>query len=238
MRLRQAESMTHSAPRPAEASRLKSRSSPALSRSDRTLIRLAGVAGGLLLRSLRYRLAGEEHYLRFREQGRPVIFAVWHSQLLLAIHHARLFGVTTLASPTRDGEIGARVGERLDVMSIRGDERYGPLDAYWKLAAVLKRGGDLGIFPDGPLGPARRVKPGILLLAQRYGCPIIPVGSDINWKLTLNSGWDRFVVPLPFARVRLCFGEPVFLAKDASREQRDAAAREISDQIGRLSRPG
>jgi len=209
---------------------------PRLSRGERILIRLVGVVGELLLRSLRYRLVNEERYLRYRRQGQPVIFLVWHSQLLLAVHHARVFGVTTLASPTRDGEIGARVGERLGVAAIRGDERHGPVGALRKLAGVLRRGDDLGLFPDGPLGPARQVKPGALLLAQHHGCPIIPVGGSINWKLTLNSGWDRFVIPLPFARVQMRFGDPVFVAKDASAGQREAAARLVGERMDELGR--
>lgn len=208
---------------------------PPMKQRERWLISLLGLVGQLLIGTLRFRETDLEHFLQFRRKGRPVIFAVWHAQLLLVIHHARLYQITTLASPSRDGEIGVRIGERLGVVSIRGDERHAPLAALRRLAGVLNRKGNLGLFPDGPLGPARRVKPGLLMLAQRSGCPIIPVGGDARWRLSFNSGWDRFIVPLPFSRVSLWVGEPVFVPPDATSAEREAIAGAIAERMEALS---
>ena len=38
-------------------------------------------------------------------------------------------------------------------------------------------------------------------LAQMTGLPIVPVTYHLNWKIRLKS-WDRFQIPLPFARLR------------------------------------
>ena len=85
-------------------------------------------------------------------------------------------------------------------------------------------------------GSTHRVKPSILLLAQRCGCPIIPVGCYISWKLSVDSGWERFVIPSPLPRVRCVLVNPVPLTADTTRQQREAAAREIAEPLDSLSR--
>jgi lysophospholipid acyltransferase (LPLAT)-like uncharacterized protein len=61
--------------------------------------------------------------------------------------------------------------------------------------------------PDGPRGPARVAKPGAVAAAQRSGAAIMPVGIGASpaWRA---PSWDRFLVPSPFAKVRMVYGEP------------------------------
>lgn len=208
---------------------------PLLRPRDRLLIRLLGPIGAALVGSLRIELDGAATYHRFRAAGQPVMFAVWHAQLLLMMRHAREFGVVTLASPTRDGEIGAQVGAWLGVVSERGDERYGPLAALRRLHQVLRGGTNLGLFPDGPLGPAGQVKPGTLMLAQRAGCPILPVGGDAAPRLALASGWDRFILPLPYAKVRIRIGAPLWVPADADGAGRAVLGEELARRMTALT---
>lgn len=203
---------------------------------ERLLINLVGILGRLLIRSLRVRLVDIEHYLRFREQGQPVIFVVWHSRLLLAMLPARIFGVATLASPTRDGQIGAEVARRLGVESVAGDARYRGTAALRQLARLLRQGRDLGLFPDGPLGPARRMKIGPLILARQAGCPVFPVGLDAAWKLRIPTGWDEMIFPLPFSRVVAMTGEPVFVSEDAMAGDLEQLATKLEVRIDELNR--
>jgi len=67
-----------------------------------------------------------------------------------------------------------------------------------------------GHVVDGPRGPAGRVKTGLIPLAQAADAVIVPftVSADRAW--TMNS-WDRFMLPKPFARVRLRFDRPIRL---------------------------
>jgi lysophospholipid acyltransferase (LPLAT)-like uncharacterized protein len=203
---------------------------------QRLLIALLGRVGQGLLGSLRIRLGDQHRYTPLRAAGQPVIFAVWHAQLLLAVRHAREFGVTTLASPSLDGEIGARIGERCGVRAIRGDRRHAPLAAMRQLAAVLRSGGNLGLFPDGPLGPAGQIQPGALVLAQTCRCPILPIGAAAAHRLELNSGWDRFILPLPFAQVRIQFGEPLWIPPDAGPRERARIAAQLARELDALTR--
>ncbi|MDE1922427.1 MAG: hypothetical protein KGI55_03310, partial [Gammaproteobacteria bacterium] len=67
------------------------------------------------------------------------------------------------------------------------------------------------ITPDGPRGPPWKFNPGALLLAQISGRPILPMtfAASRAWKIQ----WDRFVIPMPFARVVIAIGEPVWVPK-------------------------
>jgi lysophospholipid acyltransferase (LPLAT)-like uncharacterized protein len=75
----------------------------------------------------------------------------------------------------------------------------------------VKAGARIGITPDGPRGPLRSVQPGALFLAQATGAPIVPVayGARRKW---LFKGWDEFLIPKPFNRIAMIYGEPITVA--------------------------
>jgi lysophospholipid acyltransferase (LPLAT)-like uncharacterized protein len=58
------------------------------------------------------------------------------------------------------------------------------------------------------------------LLAERAGRPILPLGVGSRPARRLRS-WDRFLVPPPFARLRIELGEPI---PPGEGETADAAA--------------
>ncbi len=211
-------------------------SPPALSRWDRLLIGLLGGVGRLLLATLRLHMVNPEEFTRYRDQHQPLIVVTWHSRLLLAILPARVFGVTSLASPTRDGQIGARVAQYLGVASVTGDARYRGTAALRQLARLLREGQELGLFPDGPSGPARRMKLGPLILARQVGCPILPIGLDAAWKVRLQSGWDEFLLPLPFSRVVAIAAQAVWVPRDAAPDDLERLARTLEEGIDGLNR--
>jgi lysophospholipid acyltransferase (LPLAT)-like uncharacterized protein len=96
-----------------------------------------------------------------------------------------------------------------------------------------RRGHSLCVTPDGPRGPRQKFKPGALLAAQVAGLPVVPCASGTRraWWI---EGWDRFLVPKPFSRVRIAYGEPVTIPRNAGRDELDAFAVEIERELGRL----
>ena len=78
------------------------------------------------------------------------------------------------------------------------------------------RQGYHGAFtPDGPRGPRYQVQPGVVTAAQKTGAPILPAVYNAKWKRVLQS-WDRFVIPLPFSRVVVVYGKPIYVPATAS----------------------
>lgn len=201
---------------------------------DRAIIALVAPLGRALIASLRVRLADSHHFTQLMDAGQPLIFVVWHSQLLLAVQTAAEKGIVTLASPTRDGQIGAEVARRLGIKSVTGDNRYQSLTALRLLAGHLQEGRSLGLFPDGPAGPARYMKLGPLFLARLGGCPLVPAALVGAWSLKLSSHWDHFILPLPFSRVEGVIGEPLWVPHDASRGDLERLARELESRMQTL----
>jgi lysophospholipid acyltransferase (LPLAT)-like uncharacterized protein len=112
-----------------------------------------------------------------------------------------------LISEHRDGEIVARAAASLGYGLIRGSTTHGGGRALISLVRNLESGREIAITPDGPKGPAKAFAPGALVAAQRSDSFVVPVGVSANRAWHLGS-WDNFMVPKPFARVTIAYGEP------------------------------
>ena len=133
------------------------------------------------------------------------VLAFWHGeQLPMVAAHARR-GFLGMASLSRDGELLARVIARLGYGLIRGSTSRGGRAALSESVAALREGRSPALAVDGPRGPHHRPHPGALIIAARTGRPIVYGVVSASPALRLSS-WDRFIIPLPLARVRIAYG--------------------------------
>ena len=191
-----------------------------LSFSSRAVLHLGRSFLQILGRTWRFQVVNGARVTQLRRSGRPFIFALWHGHLLPLLWYHRDQGVMVLISEHRDGELVARAAESLGYGLIRGSTTRGADRALISLVRELQAGHEIAITPDGPRGPAESFAPGALVAAQRADCYILPVAIFARpaWRL---GSWDRFMIPKPFARVTIAYGEPSkVLASDA----RSAAA--------------
>jgi len=154
----------------------------------------------------------------------PVLWAFWHNRLfivpqLFARFHRR---GAALTSASKDGELLAAVLARFNVRAVRGSSSRRGAAAWLELRHAFEDGWDVGITPDGPRGPRYHVNPGLVLLAQKTGAPILPLRIRYSRKLELKS-WDGFQIPLPFARVDVVLDELVHFEDVQTNEQFEAA---------------
>jgi lysophospholipid acyltransferase (LPLAT)-like uncharacterized protein len=194
--------------------------------------------GAGLLRTLfattRVRREGLGPVESMRAEGRPVVFALWHGHLLPLLHFHRNLGIVTLVSQHRDGEHVARVLEVSGFGTVRGSSTRGGAQGLRGLIRKAREGHDVAITPDGPQGPRRRFKPGALLVSRLTGHPIVPVAAGISRAWSLGS-WDRFLVPKPFATVRIAYGTPVFVPRREVEGATDDFSRLFESELNRLS---
>lgn len=179
-------------------------------------------AGGWLVRLLgvtwRFRVRDDAEVRRLRAERQPIVFALWHGQMLPLLYHHRGEGVSVLISEHGDGEIIARIATRLGFRTVRGSTSRGAARALLGLVRELEDGHDLAITPDGPRGPAKSFAPGPLIVAQRSGAPIIPAVVNVKSAWRLKS-WDRFMIPKPFTTITVAYGPATYVngtARDAS----------------------
>lgn len=173
---------------------------------------LTGGLGKFLLwlwaKSARMGVEGGELYSGLRRAGKPVILLIWHGRIFLAPYFFRKRGVMPLISPSQDGEIIARIVRHWGYKVSRGSSSHSILRAWSEMKKELEEGGEVIIVPDGPRGPARELKLGCLKLAQKTGAPLVPFTYSAS-RIKVFRSWDRFMIFLPFAKVRAVFGEPI-----------------------------
>jgi lysophospholipid acyltransferase (LPLAT)-like uncharacterized protein len=178
------------------------------------------LVGNLLYRILRsysatFRLTivNENQWLNELAQGRRILLCVWHQQFFSAIRHFKKYAKyhpSLMISKSLDGEIIANIAERSGWYAVRGSSSRDGGIALKEMAARLKQYGLAGHVLDGPRGPAGVVKPGIISLAQATDAVIVPIFIKAEKAWYFNS-WDKFMVPKPFSRVSMNFGEMIKL---------------------------
>lgn len=177
-------------------------------------------AGKPVLRALaatwRYEFRNREALLSLRRQHQPFIFSLWHGHLLPLVWLHRGEGVRILISEHRDGEIIARIAHALGYQTVRGSTKKGGGRALLALARALENGEEVAVTPDGPRGPARTSQPGALVAAARAGAAILPIVVNTARAWRMNS-WDGFLVPKPFARITVAYGDPLHVTGDTAR---------------------
>lgn len=184
---------------------MKFRPSPA------AVARLAPPVVGALARTWRFREAGSPAWRELLAARRPFVVALWHDSLLMPLWRHRGLGIAIVVSEARDGQYLADVAARFGFTAVRGSSTRGGSRALLGARRVLEAGGIVAFTPDGPRGPRRVLKPGVVAAAQQAGVPIVPVHA-VPARAWRFRSWDRFRVPKPFTRVRIGYGAPIAVA--------------------------
>ncbi len=193
-------------------------------RRVRWTVRVGAALLRLVASTWRMRAHGIDALHAARANDRRVIFTLWHGELLPLLWQHRGENVAIVISEHRDGEIVARIAESLGYSTVRGSTSKGGSRALIGLMREIDAGRDGAITPDGPRGPAHVFAPGVAVAAQRTGALIVPIraAASRSWRL---KSWDRFLIPKPFARVDVHYGELVAVHAGSPREAAEQASR-------------
>ncbi|MDK2973291.1 MAG: hypothetical protein PWP23_3046 [Candidatus Sumerlaeota bacterium] len=139
---------------------------------------------------------------------RPVVSAVLHENIvvdmgsLVRCPKGCPFKLATLVSPSRDGQLQGDLVRSFGHRPVDGSSSKKGASGLLALHRALSEGYNAAIAVDGPNGPRGIPKPGIFALAasERARLHLVLAASSPQWRLPT---WDRFLVPPPFARVRL-----------------------------------
>lgn len=186
------------------------------------IVRLGTILVRLLGFTWRIRVSHDHDVRSRRAAKQPIIFMLWHGQLLPLLYHHRGEGVVVMIGEHADGEIIARIAENLGFRTVRGSTSRGAARALLGAARVVTDGHDLAVTPDGPRGPAKTIAPGSAIVAQRTGAAVIGVGVAVRSAWRLKS-WDAFLIPRPFATVRIAYSDQTHMVAANSREAAAAA---------------
>ncbi len=200
---------------------------------------LTGRLAALLLRALgatwRVRFEGPDP---LSTKSGPQLGAFWHRNALIAAYLFRDRGFAAPVSRSRDGNLVTQLLLGLGYAPpARGSSSNGGAAALLSLTRMIERGITISIQTDGPGGPARASKGGIVSLARITGRPISPLAFSASRCIRFRS-WDATLLPLPFARVSCSHGAEIRVPQDAEPEEEEAIRAELDRELNRLTDAG
>ncbi|MEA3414731.1 MAG: lysophospholipid acyltransferase family protein [Thermodesulfobacteriota bacterium] len=199
---------------------------------------LVGIFGKLLIdllfSTMKIEKEGFEKVKPIISSGK-VIFAVWHSRMLLFAYLCKGLNGTAMVSKSKDGEIAARIIQRQGHEAVRGSTKKGGLHALSILIKKIKeKNRPCLIVPDGPQGPRCKVQPGIIILAKKTGYPIVPISYSAR-KIKIFASWDRFILPFPFTKCRAIYGVPIYVPQNASENEEKRCLMLLENELNRIT---
>jgi len=167
-------------------------------------------AWNLLNLTCRVRLEGEQHHI-----GREnYIHCLWHESWFLyftafARSHQRHVWLQHPDAYMKPVHVALRLAGIQFLLGSGGEEGR---EAARELVARLRGGSCTAISPDGPHGPCRVLKKGVLHLSRDSGVPILPL--RLSASRAIRAGWDRKVIPFPWSRITVAYGSPIAVMED------------------------
>jgi lysophospholipid acyltransferase (LPLAT)-like uncharacterized protein len=199
----------------------------------RILSYIGWVVLSLWSRTLRIQFVNKEIPGRLASEGKNVIYAFWHGRQFMLFHSHRNSGIVIPASESRDGEIQAGILKRFGFDVVRGSSKRKGDRALLGLVSGLRKGKDLAIGVDGPRGPIYEAKQGVLYLAGKLDKQIVPVTTSAKSFWILEKIWDKYLLPKPFTRGIVLYGEPI-IVNGISEIELEAKRKELEAALNRL----
>ncbi len=166
-------------------------------------------------------------------EGKNFIYAFWHGRQFLLFHSHRHTGVVINASESRDGEIQAGILRRFGFNVVRGSSKRKGERALLGLVDGLRSGRNVAIAVDGPRGPVYEAKQGVAYLAGKLDKPIVPVITSARRFWILGKAWDQFLLPAPFTKGIVLYGNPI-LVKDKSEDELTDKCKKLNEMLNTL----
>ena len=189
----------------------------------------------LIGKTLRIQIINRDVESRLEKQGKAIIYTFWHGRMLYFPYLYRFSNKSTiLTSPSEDGEIVARTAKIFGFSSIRGSSFKKGGSALLKMTRSIKEGKAVTVVGDGSRGPLYKVQEGIINLAYLTGVSILPVAYGAKNKIQLNT-WDRFIIPLPFSKIKVMYGDPVCVDKKTEEKKSKSKREELEKKLKEIT---
>ena len=154
-------------------------------------------------------------------QKMPCIYAMWHAHQFCIHGISNRDKLHVLISRSRDGEIIADVVEKWGFKTVRGSKgKKGAVEASMQMISILKSGENCAMMVDGPRGPAKVAKDGVIKIAKLAGVPVIPVywySNNFTW--AKFPSWDELRCPVFATNLINIYGEPIYIPHDGDEEE-------------------
>lgn len=164
-------------------------------------------------------------------KGECAIIPFFHGRQFPLVSYFAGRKTTVMSSMSRDGELQAQVLAGFGHRIVRGSTSRGGARGLIGMKKAMGEGYHATLAVDGPRGPLHEVKPGVIYLAKKTGASVIPVSASMNPAVVLEKAWDRYMLPVPFARAVILFGEPMHFDPDMDRDSMERDRTNLSDRM-------
>ncbi len=196
---------------------------------------LAWLSIHALYATLQIKSIGYEKLHHYKKTGQKVIYAFWHGRQFILVRYMSNKNISIMSSTSRDGILQANILKKFKYEIISGSSAKSPVRALIGSVQKMREGYDVGFAVDGPRGPLHRVKPGAIFLAKKMQAPIIPISFSANPSIILKS-WDKYLLPKPFAKSAIIFGEPFYPSSNLNSNSVDSECKNLENILNRLTR--
>lgn len=191
--------------------------------------------------TVRVKVLNREVYEKYFKGGQSghVVAGSWHRHAIFLFYFFKNLGPRAIMiSRSKDGELTARIAKRLGYTPIRGSSSKGGGQALDAMINYLNSTPDkrlCGTPVDGPKGPNRKMKRGMLVLARETGSVFIPMACSGTRVITFKNAWDKTILPKPFSKMVVDFDDPVFIPKDVTDEEFETIRCELEAKLDQLT---
>lgn len=145
------------------------------------------------------------------------LYCIWHDQLMMTIFSGRPQQMAGLVSRHQDGSYLAESMKLVGIEPVRGSTRHGGAKAMRQMLDVTEQL-HIAITPDGPRGPRREIKNGIVFLASHSERLIIPTAYLCKRCWKFQGSWTDMMIPKPFTRIVVVGGTPFKVPRKLKRD--------------------
>lgn len=188
----------------------------------------------LLHATMRVDFRGREVLEAARSAPGQFILCFWHSRFVLMPYAYTGPRIVVLSSNHRDAEALVRILRKFRIEQARGSTSSGALTGMRQVLRKVHEGCDVGLTPDGPRGPRRRVQPGVVAVARFTGLPIVPVAFSASRARRLRT-WDQTLLPRFFSRGLFVYGRAIVVPRDAGEATQEAKRVELEAEMDRIT---
>jgi lysophospholipid acyltransferase (LPLAT)-like uncharacterized protein len=170
-----------------------------------------------------YETTGDNRYL----------YCMWHDQIVMIVFGGQPKNMAGLVSGHQDGSYLAEAMKLVGIAAVRGSSKRGGSRAMSELLHRV-RNHHVAITPDGPRGPRRKLKTGIVFLASHSGRGIIPSVYACRRGWRIRGNWTDMLMPWPFTTIYARGGPPFVVPPDLDRDELDRYAERLEREMDRV----
>lgn len=175
------------------------------------------------------------------KMGMPVVYAHLHEDEwgMLGFYANRK--MTVLVSMSQDGGLMTRFLQLLGFSVARGSSSKRARAGFLQLIREVKSSshGYVSLAVDGPKGPRRVVKEGVIQLARLLDAPIVVGSVSASKAWVFKKSWSHAFFPKPFARLYLKYAEVIDsdkISKAYRENMSDVLLKEVQEKLLEVKR--